>query len=33
MFQCLEDPYHALEAQRDWDYQVPEVSFEMFKSK
>ncbi|CAF4615851.1 unnamed protein product [Rotaria sp. Silwood2] len=24
MFQCLEDPYHELEGQRDWLYYVPE---------
>ncbi|CAF4899865.1 unnamed protein product [Rotaria sp. Silwood1] len=24
MFQCLEDPYHELEGQRDWRYYVPE---------
>ncbi len=26
MFQCLEDPYHELEGQRDWDYHVSEVN-------
>ncbi|CAF4818268.1 unnamed protein product [Rotaria sp. Silwood1] len=24
MFQCLEDPYHELEGQRDWNFYVPE---------
>ncbi|CAF0753469.1 unnamed protein product [Adineta steineri] len=24
MFQCLEDPYHELDIQRDWNYHIPE---------
>jgi len=30
MFQCLEDPYHELEGQRDWEYHVPEVKIKIF---
>ena len=31
MFQCLADPYHQLEGKRDWNYDIPEVSFKTFK--